>query len=398
MTFDVVIGANFGDEGKGLMTDYLANHYGNDVIVVRFNGGAQAGHTVVTPEGKRHVFSHFGSGAFANAATYLSEHFISNPILFLKEREQLINLDTKVNELYVHDLSKVTTPYDMIINQGLESKRNKDRHGSCGSGINETMIRDGIIPLRARDLRQAQLVDKLYEIRKYALYKAKTLKLDTPFVNQILSPNVFRQFLSDCLEFNKFTIPCDDINYALSNYEHIIFEGAQGLLLDMDHEYFPHVTHSKTGMHNVNDLLEELDVYWENKFEVNVYYMTRGYLTRHGAGPFPLESKDGKQYDTIYDKTNVHNEWQESLRFGILDLATLLTRTTEDKGNLKVNMNIVATCMDQLPNEFTIGNAGIIREITKENFYKFLANHYTKVYISEGETRSTITNIEVCDE
>ena len=58
-----VIGANYGDEGKGLTTDYFAAEHGSDALVVRFNGGAQAGHTVTTPDGGRHVFSHFGSGS-----------------------------------------------------------------------------------------------------------------------------------------------------------------------------------------------------------------------------------------------------------------------------------------------------------------------------------------------
>lgn len=82
----VVIGANFGDEGKGLVTDWLCAQGAG--VVVRFNGGAQAGHTVETPEG-RHVFHHLGSGTFCNVPTYLSQYFICNPILFLHELERL---------------------------------------------------------------------------------------------------------------------------------------------------------------------------------------------------------------------------------------------------------------------------------------------------------------------
>ena len=74
----VVIGANFGDEGKGLMTDFLSEPEG---VVVRFNGGAQAGHTVTEPGGTRHVFHHYGAGAFKGASTFLSRHFVSNPLL-----------------------------------------------------------------------------------------------------------------------------------------------------------------------------------------------------------------------------------------------------------------------------------------------------------------------------
>ena len=85
----VVIGANYGDEGKGLMTDYLADKYQAEVVV-RFNGGAQAGHTVVTPAGQRHVFSHFGSATLSGSRTFLSKHFVANPILFLKEKMKQI--------------------------------------------------------------------------------------------------------------------------------------------------------------------------------------------------------------------------------------------------------------------------------------------------------------------
>ena len=79
MVIKIVVGANFGDEGKGLMTDYFCRQSalrGEKCLVVLHNGGAQRGHTVVTPEEHRHVFHHFGSGTFAGADTYLSGDFI----------------------------------------------------------------------------------------------------------------------------------------------------------------------------------------------------------------------------------------------------------------------------------------------------------------------------------
>ena len=116
----VVIGANYGDEGKGLMTDYLVKKH-NAEVVVRFNGGAQAGHTVVTPDGQRHVFSHFGSGTLAGARTFLSKHFVANPILFLKEKKVLEELSPtkKLHNrfMWVDPSVMITTPYDMLINQ-----------------------------------------------------------------------------------------------------------------------------------------------------------------------------------------------------------------------------------------------------------------------------------------
>jgi hypothetical protein len=95
----VVIGANFGDEGKGLAVDALAARAGpsrhaglsrhSDAAVIRFNGGAQAGHTVVTEDGRRHVFSHVGAGAFAGAVTFLSRFFVVQPAIFAREAAEL---------------------------------------------------------------------------------------------------------------------------------------------------------------------------------------------------------------------------------------------------------------------------------------------------------------------
>jgi adenylosuccinate synthase len=95
----VVIGANFGDEGKGLLTDYLCAQGAG--MVVRFNGGANAGHTVVTPDGKRHVFSHFGSGSFCDVPTFLSPYFVCNPVLFFHELETLHKLGVSPT-VYAH--------------------------------------------------------------------------------------------------------------------------------------------------------------------------------------------------------------------------------------------------------------------------------------------------------
>src|ERR1017187_3423727 len=122
-----VIGANYGDEGKGLLTDYLVNRENapgcgsDDTLVVRFNGGSQAGHTVVTPDGRRHVFSHFGSGSFSSgdmkgAATLLSRFFIVNPMIFKRERCEL-ELKGPVNlEINIDMRAPVTTPFEMLIN------------------------------------------------------------------------------------------------------------------------------------------------------------------------------------------------------------------------------------------------------------------------------------------
>ena len=136
----VIIGANFGDEGKGVMTEYTCRT-SEKPIVIRFNSGSQAGHTVVTEDGIRHVFGHFGSGTFCNVPTYLSKYFVVNPLTFLKERDELIRKGANPI-VYVDDECLITTPYDMLINQIVETSRGNNRHGSCGLGFNETLVRN----------------------------------------------------------------------------------------------------------------------------------------------------------------------------------------------------------------------------------------------------------------
>lgn len=139
----VVIGSGYGDEGKGVFTDFLSSQ-SNESLVIRFNGGAQAGHTVMTPDGKRHVFGHFGANSFLpNSKTALSKHFVVNPLLFAKEKNILNNMDVDP-EVFIHKDCAVTTPYEMILNQWQEDNRGNNRHGSCGVGFGETIQRESL--------------------------------------------------------------------------------------------------------------------------------------------------------------------------------------------------------------------------------------------------------------
>ena len=135
----IVIGANFGDEGKGKLTDYYTKNADN-CIVVCSNGGAQRGHTVLKSDGTRHVFHHFGSGTLNGADTYLPEDFILNPLVFREEWEELKNLGWEPY-VYVHGKCMITNPLDMMANQIIEKSRGNDKHGSCGMGIYNTIQR-----------------------------------------------------------------------------------------------------------------------------------------------------------------------------------------------------------------------------------------------------------------
>ncbi len=354
-TAQVVIGAQFGDEGKGRLTDYYAAEVGRDGIVIRFNGGAQAGHTVVTPDGLRHVFSHVGSGAFAGAATFLSRFFVSNPILFLKEMESLVAKDVEPR-IYVDPRSPVTTPYDMMINQIVERERGGDRHGSCGVGFGETIERNmtPAYALTVADLADlSALAGKLDAIRRdHAPARLARLGFADAFARNadlFLSGAILDRYVEDARRFVEATTVADA--RVATHGRHLLFEGAQGLLLDQDRGFFPHVTRSNTGLRNVLALAEELGL---ERLEVT--YATRAYLTRHGAGPLPRELPE-KPYAGVVDATNVPNAYQGTLRFGWLDLDVLRRAIAEDLTDavrlpgLAVDARLAITCLDQIGDE-----------------------------------------------
>jgi len=391
----VVIGANFGDEGKGLMTDYYASK-AKKGIVVRFNGGAQAGHTVVTPEGKRHVFGHFGSGTLANLPTYLSSFFVVNPLLFVKELKDLEDKGISP-KIYIDKYCLVSTPYDMMINQIAEISRGDKRHGSCGVGFSETIVRSQRDDLRiiASNFSEASsLRDKLDIIRgEYVYNRLKDLgieKIPDNFKRFLDSKNIVERFIQD-MELMFDTAGITKIS-VLRGYDSIIFEGAQGLLLDQDRvEYYPHVTHSNTGLKNVRDLLFEADLEDEN---IEVTYVTRCYLTRRDTGPLHTELKK-KPYKYIEDATNVPNQFQGVLRFGHLDL-DLLGKSIKDDlkyvEGLKYECNVAVTCLDQIESKVTFYAN---KELRTEDISTFLscvwelagADH---VYSSYGPTREYV--------
>lgn len=326
----IVIGANFGDEGKGLMTDYLASQGAG--IVVRFNGGAQAGHTVVTPDGKRHVFRHIGSGALCGVPTFLSQFFVCNPVLFFKEVEQLIALGITPS-VYAHPDCLVTTFMDMIINQTLEDRRGDKRHGSCGVGFHETLNRSKVKELKITmsDLWNGgkRLPAQIEEIcHKYAKFRT-----GEPFTDG----TVISAFIKGCAEFADYVNPL-----GIGQCKDPVFEGAQGLLLDQNNkEFFPHLTHSNTGMKNVEALCAQAGI-----TENEIYYVSRSYLTRHGAGPLP-DHNPGMRFD---DETNAPNHYQGEMRFAPINYAKLKQRCQDDA---KQPHKIVITHCDQLAPDFS---------------------------------------------
>ena len=229
-------------------------------------------------------------------------------------------------QVFAHPDCLVTTFADMIINQRKEMKRGDKAHGSVGVGIHETMQRSAVAELKITmsDLwnKSTTLPAKLAEIcDRYARFRTGA-PIDEPLMTQA--------FLKGCEAFAQAVNPA-----GIGQCRDPIFEGAQGLLLDQGRtEYHPHVTHSNTGMKNVRELCAQAGI-----TEVEPYYVSRTYLTRHGAGPLPGENSTSYQ-----DDTNLFHQFQGHLRFAPLDDG-LRARCAADAGG---DYRLVLTHCDQL--------------------------------------------------
>jgi adenylosuccinate synthase len=364
-----VIGAGYGDEGKGLITDYLCSKHGAD-LVVRFNGGAQAGHTVQTPSGERLTFSQLGAGSFTGAATFLSEHFIVNPLLFFKELEMFDDYIRTIPEVFVDPRAIVTTPYDMLINQLVEDSRGSSRHGSCGVGINETVTRSladysnkitfGLINEEEEFIKRVKWVrDTWFPSRCF------TLGIDAAKGADIINnDNIFTNFIMDAQSMaSGCAIEEPDYFHGANQ---IVFEGAQGLLLDQDYGLRPHVTRSNTGIPNVISILNEMNI-----DHLDVTYVTRSYLTRHGAGPLEHELT-GLPYKNVFDPTNIPNAYQGSLRYSYLDINQLAAAINHDLSSdlmgISVSSNIAITCLDQVGDSCKVYYDGMIQTLQHDDY------------------------------
>lgn len=322
-----VIGANFGDEAKGAVVDWLCSQGAG--TVVRFSGGANAGHTVVTPDGDRHVFGHFGSGSFLGIPTFLSQYFVVNPILFFKEQADLLKLGYDP-VVFAHPDCLVTTFADMMINQRLEDARGDQRHGSVGVGVNETINRSAIPELKITigdiwNHHGGSLENKLEQMcGQYAKFRTGSV---------IDEPKMTEMFLKACWAFAEKIHPA-----GIGQCKDPVFEGSQGLLLDQNRkEFFPHLTRSNTGIKNVLALCKQAGI-----DEIEPYYVSRTYLTRHGAGPLPGHNP----IMSFPDDTNVNHPYQGTIRFAPLEYYGLLTRCREDRGSS--DYKLVMTHCDQL--------------------------------------------------
>ncbi|WP_233863123.1 adenylosuccinate synthase [Paraburkholderia adhaesiva] len=289
----VVVGTQWGDEGKGKIVDWLTDHAQG---VVRFQGGHNAGHTLIIG-GKKTILRLIPSGIMrAGVACYIGNGVVLSPEALFKEIGELEDAGIDVQKrLFISDATTLILPYHIAIDQAREAKRGAAKIGTTGRGIGpayeDKVARRG---LRVQDLFEPQMF-------------AERLRDNLDYHNFVLTqylgaaPVDFQQTLDTMLSYADRLKPMvTDVSRRLHDVNetggNLLFEGAQGTLLDIDHGTYPYVTSSNcvagaatagagVGPQRLNYILG----------------ITKAYCTRVGSGPFPSE---------LYDADNPNRQEQ----------------------------------------------------------------------------------------
>ncbi len=311
---DIIVGLGFGDEGKGTMVDYLCASTGAD-LVVRYNGGSQAAHNVVTENGVHHCFQQFGAGSLVpGVKTLLSRLMMVDPIA-LAEEAAILSPKLGHHALenhYIDARAPIITPFHVTANRVRETIRGENRHGSCGKGIGELgsdLVNHPDQVIRAGDLTNPRLVaEKLHAIQDRQRFEK------TSIISAHAPSELSKAYFEMAQHLNiKQSEWCD----ALIRNSACVFEGAQGVLLDEDFGFHPFTTWSKTTADNAYKLLSEAGFQGSTR----TIGVIRSYGTRHGPGPFPAEDAEWQRQH--HKEHNDHGEYQGAFRTGWFDFLML---------------------------------------------------------------------------
>ena len=349
MKAEIVVGLGYGDEGKGTTVDFLCGRaikQGKNPIVVRFSGGPQAGHTTYDYN-EYHIHSSFGSGTHKhNTATFFSKHTLVYPISIKKE---MCRFKVKPT-LYIDPMANLITPFDVMANR--ECKVNLS-DGSCGLGIGKAMARQNDTPFKFYAIDLAYPKQLYKKMRSYARYY--NIDLTEKALN-----NEIREFTNAVNTIDWRIYPFSQIQNM--SYDHVIFEGSQGILLDKDHGVFPNVTYANTTSKNAVEMIKDYNLNAED-----IYYVTRAYSTRHGNGLF---KEDGLKVNND-SESNRTNEYQGKFKISNINYANINYALDIDRiyTDNKIAVNLVVTCLDQIPEDF-------------EFEYKNIYMHFKSIYNS----------------
>jgi len=325
MKVKVVVGSNYGDEGKGLVSGCLARDaILNDrekVLTCFYNGCNQRSHTF---EGiARHTLA---AGEAYGSDTFYYKTFVVDPIMLWLTKSTPI----------IDPRCRVIFPCDVLYGQSREKQL---KHGSCGFGLFSAVR-------RAEQMQEPYIVEDFFLPENHAFYQ-KIQYTDNWYKyqpNEIHNLTNFLRAIKWVKENCRF-LRFEDI---VNQYDTTIFEGGQGLLLDQTNiGDFPHLTPSSTGAFNIHEDIEKLGIIPE------LFYVSRSYITRHGRGPMEDECLKQDINSSIIDKTNEPNEWQGSLRFGRINIISLTDRIMKDANYYQCdkNINLVFTHLNYTDNK-----------------------------------------------
>ena len=322
----LTVDLGFGDSGKGSIVDALCRHHKIDTVV-RYSGGPQCAHNVITPEGVHHTFAQFGSGALAGAYTILTKDVLVDPIRLINEglALQKKGVDRPFTRIYVHKECLVITPFHRALNQIKEELRGDRRHGSCGVGVGAAAkhaLKHPDHALRVKHLSYPDLRERLVAIRDDLIEEAGMKDRTTVYGatkdledqrRVFIDPNLIDAFCWRYKTFSEMGIRVDVLPIGGPYARDMVFEGAQGVLLDEDYGFPPYTTWSKVTLANAIKTLADAGIH-----DYETLGILRCYGCRHGPGPFPTEHPPLAR--TVKEQHNGFNEWQRGFRVGWFDM------------------------------------------------------------------------------
>jgi len=282
-TADLIVGIQWGDEGKGKVVDLLAQQYD---IVARYQGGHNAGHTIVV-DGKKVALHLIPSGILnPNALNIIGNGVVVSPEALIKEMKQFNNLHGR---LFVSESAHMILNHHILVDQAKERQRGAKAIGTTGRGIGpsyaDKISRSGFRLGELRDLET--LSQRILEYYSQNENFFRTLNIQTPTVKSIISE--LTSYAKELLPLLENTTQM--LWTALKNNKKILLEGAQGTMLDIDHGTYPYVTSSSTIAAGACTGLG-----LSPKDIGSVTGIVKAYATRVGNGPFPteLDNEDGE--------------------------------------------------------------------------------------------------------
>lgn len=287
----VVVGTQWGDEGKGKITDYYA---GNADVVVRYQGGNNAGHTI-TFDGQRFALQSIPSGIFnPHIKNVMANGMVVNPVSVVTELEALEARGITDYKLYISDRAAVVMPYHSILDGAAEAMKGGSLIGTTKKGIGPAYAdkydRIGI--------RMGDLLDPPYfASRLREALQQKNMELQMYGCEPLSFDEIYEQYMSLAERLGSYI--CDTsvlINEEIEKGSKILFEGAQGVMLCIDHGTYPYVTSSSPTASSVPQNTGIAPRYVDN-----VLGVCKAYTTRVGEGPFPTEL-EGEIADCIRER------------------------------------------------------------------------------------------------